>query len=81
MMRKEKKMEELMEILEDICPDVDFEEEKALVDDKILSSFDILSIISEISDAFDITLTPAEIIPVNFNSAEALWAMICRLKG
>lgn len=74
-------MEELMEILEDICPDVDFEEEKALVDDKILSSFDILSIISEISDAFDITLTPAEIIPVNFNSAEALWAMICRLKG
>ncbi|MDO4340431.1 MAG: acyl carrier protein [Eubacteriales bacterium] len=74
-------MEELMEILEEICPDVDFNQEKALVDDKILSSFDILSIISEISDAFEITLTPAEIIPVNFNSAEALWNMICRLKG
>lgn len=74
-------MEELMEILEEICPDVDFAEEKALADDKILSSFDILSIISEISDAFDITLTPAEIIPENFNSAEALWDMICRIKG
>ena len=73
-------MEELMEILEEICPDVDFEEEKALVDDKILSSFDILSIISEISDAFGVTLTPAEIIPKNFNSAEALWDMICSLK-
>ncbi|MDC7286753.1 acyl carrier protein [Blautia schinkii] len=74
-------MEELMEILEEICPDVDFETEKALVDDKILSSFSILSIISEINDAFEVTLTPAEIIPANFNSAEALWDMICRLKG
>lgn len=74
-------MGELMEILEEIRPDVDFEQEKALVDDKILSSFDILSIISEISDAFEVTLTPAEIIPANFNSAEALWNMICRLKA
>ncbi|MDD6615320.1 MAG: acyl carrier protein [Lachnospiraceae bacterium] len=74
-------MEELMEILEEIRPDVDFEQEETLVDDKILSSFDILSIISEISDAFDITLTPAEIIPANFNSAEALWNMISQLKA
>lgn len=74
-------MDELMEILEDICPDVDFENESALVDDKILSSFDILSIISEISETFDITLSPAEIIPENFNSAKSLWAMIERLRG
>lgn len=74
-------MEELMEILEEICPEVDFAEETSLIDDKILSSFDILSIISEISDAFDITLTPAEIIPENFNSADALWKMICNLRG
>lgn len=74
-------MDELMEILEEICPDVDFEKENKLVDDKILSSFDILSIISEISDAFDITLTPAEIIPENFNSAEALWDMIQNIQG
>lgn len=74
-------MEELMEILEEIRPDVDFEQEETLVDDKILSSFDILSIISEISDAFDITLTPAEIIPSNFNSVEALWNMISQLKA
>lgn len=73
-------MEELMEILEDICPDVDFENEKSLVDDKILSSFDIISIISEISDTYNIRITPAEIIPENFNSADALWNMICKLK-
>ena len=74
-------MEELMEILEEICPEVDFEAEKALVDDHILSSFDILSIVSEISEAFGITLTPAEVIPANFNSAESLWAMIERLRS
>ncbi len=73
-------MEELMEILEDICPDVDFENETALVDDKILSSFDIISIISEISETYEIRVTPAEIIPENFNSATALWNMICKLK-
>lgn len=74
-------MEELLEILEEICPEVDFTEETALVDDKILSSFDILSIVSEISDVFDITLTPAEIIPANFNSADAIWDMICRIRN
>lgn len=74
-------MEELMELLEDICPEVDFENEDALVDDKVISSFDILSIVSEIGDVFDITLTPAEIIPKNFNSAKAMWDMICRIRN
>ena len=74
-------MDKLMKILEDICPDVDFENETALVDDMILSSFDILSIISEISDTFGITLSPGEIIPQNFNSAKSLWEMIQRLQA
>ena len=73
-------MEELMEILEEICPDVDFENEEALVDDKLLSSFEIISIIAEISETFGITLSPAEIIPDNFNSAKRMWDMICRIK-
>ena len=62
-------MEELMEILEDIRDDVDFSTETSLIDDKILSSFDILSILSELSAA-----------PENFNSAQAMWAMITRLR-
>ena len=74
-------MDKLMKILEDICPDIDFENETALVDDMILSSFDILSIISEISDTFGITLSPGEIIPKNFNSAKSLWEMIQRLQA
>ena len=74
-------MEELMEILTDIAPDVDFENCKSLVDDGELESFAILSIISELQDTYDISLSPADIIPENFNSAEALWNMVQRLRG
>ncbi|MCR4896828.1 MAG: acyl carrier protein [Lachnospiraceae bacterium] len=72
-------MEELMEILEDLHPDVDFETEEALVDDGILDSFDIVTLVTEITDTFDITIPAGEIVPANFNSAKALHAMILRL--
>ena len=74
-------MDRLMEILEEIQPDADYETCDTLIDDGILDSFAIISIVSELQDAFDITITPADIIPENFNSAEALWDMVCRLKG
>ena len=73
-------MEALYEILEDIQPDVDFETETALIDDHILSSLSILSLIAELEDEFDITIPAVEIIPPNFNSAKAMWAMIQRLQ-
>jgi acyl carrier protein len=72
-------MEELMEILEDLHPDVDFETEEALVDDGILDSFDIVTLVTEITDTFDITIPAGEIVPANFNSAKALYEMILRL--
>jgi acyl carrier protein len=74
-------MDELIEILEDIQPDADYETCTTLIDDGILDSFAILSIVSELEDAFDIRITPAEIIPENFNSAKALYAMVQRLQG
>ena len=74
-------MDTLMEILEDVQPDVDFESCDTLIDDGLLDSFAILSIVSELQDEFDISITPAEIVPENFNSAAALWEMVCRLKG
>lgn len=73
-------MDELMEILEDLRPDVDFTVEKALIDDHVLESFDIVSLVGELTEAFDIEINPAELIPENFNSAEALWNMIERLQ-
>ena len=74
-------MDEVIEILEEIQPDADYETCETLIDDGILDSFAILSIISELEDAFDIRITTAEIIPANFNSARALYAMVKRLQG
>ena len=74
-------MEKLIEILEDIQPDADYENCTTLIDDGILESFAILSIVGELEDEFDISITPAEIIPENFISAAALWAMVQRLQN
>ena len=73
-------MDELLSILEELHPEVDFSTETSLVDGKILDSFDIVSLISEIGEAFDVTVPPEEIIPANFNSATAIWALIERLQ-
>ncbi len=69
-------MDELLAILNDINPDVDYETEDRLIDGKIYDSFSIISLISAISDAFDIELGPKHLIPENFNSAKAMWNMI-----
>ena len=73
-------MEELIEILEELLPGEDVANCTTLIDDHILNSFGILSLVSEIEDAFDIEVSPAELTPVNFNSAAKLWEMINRLK-
>lgn len=72
-------MEQIVEILNGLHPEVDFETCTTLIDDRIIDSFDIVSIISDISDEFDITIPVEEIIPKNFNSAKALWALVERL--
>lgn len=73
-------MERLYEILEDIQPDVDFETTENLIDDHILSSLSILSLIAELEEEFDVTIPAVEIVPTNFNSAKAMWALIERLQ-
>lgn len=73
-------MEKLIEILESIRPDVDFKTEQKLMNDGILDSFDIVSIISELNDAYDIAIRVNELNPENFNSAEAILNMVKRLQ-
>lgn len=73
-------MDELLEILTDMHPDIDFTTQKGLVDERILDSLDIVSLISEIDDRFDVAIPAEEIIPENFNSAEAIYALITRLE-
>ncbi len=73
-------MEKLLEILDGIRPDVDFINEKNLIDDGILDSFDIVSIISELNDEFNISIRVHELGPANFNSVDAMMKMISRLQ-
>lgn len=73
-------MNDLLEILTDLHPDVDFETCDTLIDDQILDSFDIITVISEINEAYDVVIPAEEIIPENFNSAKALYELIVRLE-
>ena len=73
-------MDQLLEILSDLHPEIDFENYTTLIDDGILDSFDIVSLISEINENFDVVISAEHIVPENFNSAEALYALIERLE-
>lgn len=73
-------MEELLEILKSVRSDIDFENEKRLIDDGVLDSFDIVSVVGELCDAYDITITAEDLEPENFNSVEAMLALIEKLQ-
>lgn len=69
-------MDELLEILNELNPDIDYATEKNLIDGKVFDSLTILSLITEICDIFDISIGPKWMRNENFNSAEAMWNMI-----
>lgn len=73
-------MEKLLEILKSIRSDVDFENETKLIDDNILDSFDIVSIVGELCDVYDITITAEDLEPENFNSAAAILSLVEKLQ-
>lgn len=73
-------MDELIEILEDIKPDVDYKNCENLIDGHYLDSLSIISLVAEIEDEFDVTVPAVEIVPKNFNSIKAMWSMIKRLQ-
>lgn len=72
-------MEKLLEILGELHPDVDFAAREGLIDDGILDSLDIVTLITEINDAYGVSVPAEEILPENFNSARAIYALINRL--
>lgn len=74
-------MEEILKILKEIRPDVDFVNEKKLIDDSILDSFDIISIVSEFNEAFDIEINVEDLEPENFNTVEAMKELIDKLQN
>lgn len=74
-------MEDVMQILEENFPDIDFATEKALIDDELLTSLDIVMLVGELSNAFDIEISVDDLLPENFNSAAAIASLVQRLQS
>ena len=70
--------EQIIEILSEICPGVDCEKETALIDDGLVDSLDIVSIVTELMDAFDVEISVEDLQPENFNSVDAIAELIQR---
>lgn len=73
-------MEKLMNILMEIDDSIDYEKEKALIDRRLLDSFGVITLVSELEEAYDIDIEASEMTPDNFNSAEAIYKMVVRLQ-
>ncbi len=72
-------MEALLDILSELHPEVDFDTCTTLIDDKILDSFDIVTLVAEIDSEYDVAIPAEELVPENFNSAANLYALIQKL--
>lgn len=72
-------MENLIRILKEVRPDVDFENEKELVDGKVLDSFDIIAIVNALDEEYMIEIDIEDLEPENFNTVEAIYELIERL--
>ncbi len=73
-------MDNIIEILEQIKPGVDFNTEENLIEEEILDSFDIVTLVAKLNDEFDIEISPADLIPENFNSAKKIYELVTRLE-
>lgn len=73
-------MDKVMEILMNMDDSIDYEKEQALIEDHILDSFGVITLVSDLEEAFDISIEAGEMIPENFNSAQAIWNMVKRLQ-
>ena len=67
---------QIMEILTEICPGIDFENEKALIDDGLIDSLDIVAVVTDLMDTFDVQLGVDDLTPENFNSVDAIVELI-----
>ena len=72
--------EKIIDILTEICPGVDFEKETSLIDDEIIDSLDIVSIVGELMDVFDVEISVEDLLPENFNSVDAIAELISSLQ-
>ena len=74
-------MKELLELLEEVKPGVDFESSQNMIEEGLIDSFDMINIIANINEKFDIDFSVAEIIPENFETVKSLYETIERIKN
>ncbi|MBR3524658.1 MAG: acyl carrier protein [Lachnospiraceae bacterium] len=74
-------MEQLIRIMSEVRPDIDFTTATDLIDEDILDSFDIISIVSEVNEQYGIEINVNDLLPENFNTAAALYELIQKLKA
>ncbi|MDE7218978.1 MAG: acyl carrier protein [Oscillospiraceae bacterium] len=72
-------MEELLSILTETCPGINFEGQEHLIDNGILDSLSIVMLVGELNEAFDISIGAEDLVPENFNSPQAIHALVQRL--
>ncbi len=73
-------MEKVLEILNEIRPDVDFMNQTAIIDDGILDSFDIIAVTAEFNEEFDINIPIHELEPERYNTVANIWQLIQELQ-
>lgn len=73
-------MDRIIEILKSVHPEVDYETESGLIDKRIFDSFDVVTLVGELMDEFDVEITAEHMIPENFNSAQAIYNLINSLE-
>ncbi len=77
---KDEMSEKLLDVLKAIDEGIDWENEKKLIDDRILDSLAVITMITDLEEAFDVEIGAEEIIPENFNSLQDLKEMLERLQ-
>lgn len=73
-------MEKLLRIMSEVRPDIDFETETKLIDNEMLDSLDIVAIVTDVNDEFEVDINVNDLLPENFNSAKALYELIQKLQ-
>ena len=71
----------LLKILNELRPEIEFEKETALIDGGVLDSFDIVALVGDLNDAFDININIEDLLPENFNTVDAMLELITKLQG
>ncbi len=74
-------MDTILSILNDIDDTIDYDNEPRLIDNHLLDSFGVITLVSELEEAFNIEIDAASMVPENFNNVEAIWNLVQRKQG